>query len=109
MTVPEHEPDCWPLLSFMFRRTTGELAVEHSTPLMIAVMADTLCVTAAHALDTGMVGTGDVGVVGEPPPPPPQAAPSRHSRTAALVFILAGVRIERMGKRRRGPRRQDAR
>src|SRR5260221_5284584 len=42
ITVPEHEPTCWPPLSFMFKRTTGELAVEHSTPLTIAVDADTV-------------------------------------------------------------------
>src|SRR5438128_8409421 len=74
ITVPEHEPNCSPLLSFKFRSTTGELAVEHSVPLTMSIDDDSTWLTAVQALDTGIVGVGDgeLGVedVLLPPPPP---------------------------------------
>jgi hypothetical protein len=71
----------------MFKRTTGEVAVEHSTPLTIAVDADTVWPRAAHALDTGIVGgvEGDAGV-DEPPPPP-------HAASTSAADIAAGIAI----------------
>jgi len=72
----------------MFSRTTGELSVEHSAPLTIAVDDETDDVMAPQALVTGIVGGGGVGVVGVPPAPPHADAIASAMRSApAQAFI----------------------
>src|SRR6476659_1722713 len=65
MIVPEQEPRAEPSWSRKSRSRTGEVAVEHSVPLTMAVP------TALQALLVGTdgVGVGD-GELGEEPPPP---------------------------------------
>src|SRR5436190_14879419 len=118
ITVPEHEPICWPPLSFMFNRTTAEPAVEHSAPLTIAVAPETAGPTTPQAVDSGIVGAdGEAGV--DEPSPPPQApartsstraaqAPARRMATAPAPSLVLVVRIRQGGQRRPGPRREHA-
>ena len=71
MTVPEQEPFCRPLASFMFNRTTDAVAVLHSLPLTTATVWPLI---APHAAETGVVGAGDGEVDVDDEPLPPHAA-----------------------------------
>src|SRR5262249_26790388 len=81
ITVPLHPPAWAPPASFMLSRTTGELSVEHSAPLTMAVDGETDCVSAPHALAAGTVGGAGAGDVGAEAPPP-QAASATNTSAA---------------------------
>src|SRR3990172_6717089 len=83
MIVPEHDPIA-PLASRVFIRTTGELAVEHSLPLMMEVVDG--APSPPHTLTDGVVGLGD-GELGDPLPPPhaTKMAPATASRPAVKL------------------------
>src|SRR5262245_32105773 len=69
ITVPVHAPTWRPVESFMLRSTTGDVSVEQSAPLTMAVGEETVCAIAPHALEMGTAGAGTVGGAGAPPPP----------------------------------------
>src|SRR5258708_32339025 len=108
MIVPEQDPLCVPLASFMLRSTTGSAAVEQLVPLTIAV-----CPSAPHAADTGVVGAGDGDVEGDPPPPH-AAQRSSAAQAITLLFILVDgmgplVPVGGVAKPRPAPGRQPRR